>query len=423
MSSQFDQNPNFTRYESLLLRLNDLMARGDDEGDEGEKIREEMEHLFWRLSGPERARLGGLSADLYMLQDDEIFERFDGTQEELQAALQDSWQNKEWERLLALLRKGPEFLPQEAIAYLRFIAYKRLGHPDSALLFLRHAAQLDPQRASYKEMLLNQLTQMGRFDEAVALSDPLIEDATTPRHVLINAANVLSHRTEKMSEEEARSIHARVVDILERALDGVQVSLHLTPTLIAGAYGILGYSHEALGHLVDARSAYDEALSLKPDYGEAWAARGLLRLESDPVGALSDFEQATVHGTTAVSPYLHLARHYSLEGKYERSLELSRRMLRLTENPRIRAVALEWIAIAYSELGQPDDIVREAFELAVTYDPLNERIRYNFKQFQHRERSNSVTLDRKTPWQDVENYAFEEARSRQIGLATLMYAA
>src|SRR3712207_6236197 len=97
----------FMRYESLLLRWNDLTARGEDEGREGEWIQQEMRRLFSRLSAPERAYLGGLSADLYMLQEGQVYERFEGTEQELQQALQDAWIRRDWEMLLALLRKGP----------------------------------------------------------------------------------------------------------------------------------------------------------------------------------------------------------------------------------------------------------------------------------------------------------------------------
>lgn len=359
MRFPFERNPDFTRYESLLLRLNDLTARGEDMASESETIREEMDRLFRRLSAPERARLAGLSSDLYMLQDGEIYERFEGAPEALRDALLDSWIRRDWEMLLSLLRKGSGVLSPEAIAFFRFSAYDALGQPEAALSFLRHAARLNPREAVYVEMLLSHLLRMNRFDEAATQAEPLLEAPATPPHIRINAIYALARTAGKLSEKEARARHSRIVALLERLLDGVRPSLQLTPALIAGAYTLLGSSQESLGNPAAARSAYDRALRRKPDYVEAWTARGLLRLESDPPGALSDFEQAIALGTTSLSPYLHLVRHLLSVGNYKRSLEYSLRILDLTDDPRIREAALRWITLAYSHLHRPDDTVRE----------------------------------------------------------------
>lgn len=365
----FADNPDYVACENLLKQRERLLAEGLGDSQEADALRAAMEAVEPQLSREERTRLNGLSGDLAMLRGAEVFEPTapaERTPERLGRALRRAWVRREWETLLALLRRGPEFHSPDAIAFFRFAAYDALGHPDTALLFLRHAAQFNPGQARYGEMLLNQLTRLGRLDEAAAHAQTLIADASAPPHVRINAAHVLFRAARRRSEAEARTLHARLVPVLERALAEAQPSVDLPATLIAAAYVVLGSSQEALENSAGARAAYDRALERKPDYAEAWAARGLLRLESDPAGAMADFEQAIDWETESLAPYLHLAPHLLLEGNYERALDLALQILDRTEDSRIRDLALDWIILASSELERPDDTVRET-SIALAY--------------------------------------------------------
>ena len=92
-----------------------------------------------------------------MLQDDEIFDPTDladRTPERLGRALNEAVERGDWEAVLALLRKGPTFLPQHTIAFLRGSAYDALGHKDTAQLFFSHPARIDPQYHNLPALLL-----------------------------------------------------------------------------------------------------------------------------------------------------------------------------------------------------------------------------------------------------------------------------
>lgn len=49
----------FTQYMHLLKQLNDLMKAGKDEGEEGEKIRGQMDYCWNNMTPDERAKTRG----------------------------------------------------------------------------------------------------------------------------------------------------------------------------------------------------------------------------------------------------------------------------------------------------------------------------------------------------------------------------
>lgn len=142
MTAKFSDNPYYLEYEALLKQLHELMAAGKSDSNEAETIRDKMDSPWLNLSREEIQRLNGLSADLYMLQDDEVFEKYDGTQEQLRSDLGTAWERRDWARVLALLRKGPAHISPQGLASLRAQAYKALGHDDTARMFEDYAAQL-----------------------------------------------------------------------------------------------------------------------------------------------------------------------------------------------------------------------------------------------------------------------------------------
>src|SRR5579871_6740661 len=160
MKARFAENPNYVRSESLLKDLHRLIAEGKGDSDEADTLRDAMDIPWRTLSREEIDRLNGLSSDLYMLQNDEMYEQYDSSEwtedrlrYEIGTALKRRTQ-QDWERLLALLRKGPTFMPQDQIAWLRSSAYRALGHSDTALRFLDYAASLNPGKAEYRWMMM-----------------------------------------------------------------------------------------------------------------------------------------------------------------------------------------------------------------------------------------------------------------------------
>jgi len=178
--NKFADNPDYVLYEKLLIEVHRLIAAGKGNDDEADAVRDKMDAPEQKLSREESDRMGGLSADLYMLQNDEVYEPYEGTPEELRSRLNDAWDRGQYEAVLALLRKGTPFLTPARVAYLRGRCYAALGHLDTALLFLRYAAERDPERATYQVAVLDLLLKLHRADDALAEADSYLRTTAEP---------------------------------------------------------------------------------------------------------------------------------------------------------------------------------------------------------------------------------------------------
>src|SRR5207249_7484618 len=104
------------------------------------------------------------------------------------------------------------------------------------------------------------------------------------------------------------------VGMLEQAVLLAPASPALQPHGVASAYTVLGFGYELLRQPDEALNSYNEALKVEPNHSGAMAARGLLRLETDPSAALSDFARAVSLGVQMALPYLYLAHAAITQG-------------------------------------------------------------------------------------------------------------
>lgn len=151
----FADNPVYVEYETRLKELHRLIAEGKGDDEEADAVRDAMEPLYRRLTDAERERLANLSGDLYMLTGEEVYEPAtaeERSSSDAQMALEEAWERRDWEKVLALLRRGLTFLPIAPVAFLRAATHEGLGHIDTALLFLRYAACLPPAAGSTGKM-------------------------------------------------------------------------------------------------------------------------------------------------------------------------------------------------------------------------------------------------------------------------------
>ena len=145
-TTRFMENPDYIEAARLLLQLHQVMSEGKGNDEEADEIRDAMEAPWYRLTKAEVARLNVLSADLYMLADDDI--PLPGppeqrTREWLEPKLHQAVEAGDWDAFLALLRNGPDYITPGKLAHFRAIAYARLGHLDIALLFAEYAYRKD----------------------------------------------------------------------------------------------------------------------------------------------------------------------------------------------------------------------------------------------------------------------------------------
>jgi tetratricopeptide (TPR) repeat protein len=412
MEGHSKDNPHFRDYEHLVHRLHRLIAARKGDTDEAGAVRDEMEEAWRHLSAEELRRLDGLLGDLYMLQNDEVFEPVDGddtAHEALNVELQAAWRQERWEDVLRLLRKGPPAMPADEVAYLRANAYDQLGHVDAALLFMQYAASLKPDDATYQFSLMEMLRTAKRLDEAVALAGSWIDRRDLVPALVVQAASVLLPAAKERPVEQGRATYQRIIEGLQRAL---QVSSerwqeetmlgYLKEVTVLGNL-ILGTCYQALEEWSQARGAYEKALEVAPDDPRILTARGILRTKTDPPAAIADFEAAVERGAPVAAPYLFLAHDALIRHDFRRCLDLCNSVLSRPQRPRTAAAALQWAAIAQYELDFPPYVVRHNFLTALHLDPLNGQIRSNFEQFENSIRSGLATHARGVSWPAIQN--------------------
>ncbi len=198
MNHEFADNPKYVQCEVLLKEVHRLISEGKGDTDEADFIRDSMEEPEQGITPVEGARLRGLSADLYMLQDDDIYESYGGTQEDLRAALSEALRRLDYETILSLLRKGTPFLVPAQVAALRGRCYATLGHLETGLLFMRYAAEHEPEQAAHRlyvlmllmrlnrsQEVLSELVQINRTQEAMPEVEPYVWSLAEPLRVAV----------------------------------------------------------------------------------------------------------------------------------------------------------------------------------------------------------------------------------------------
>lgn len=143
----FDQ-ADYCEYVRLLARLHDLIADGDDEGAEGERLRDEMDSCSEHFSDEEIASLNGISADLYSFIEPAAMPRAktrQAQQDLLQAML--AAQSRDYVKALDLLRRNQAMIEPSLLSYMRGQIFADAGLEVLAHRFFEHASMLEPSNA------------------------------------------------------------------------------------------------------------------------------------------------------------------------------------------------------------------------------------------------------------------------------------
>ena len=79
-------------------------------------------------------------------------------QQQLNEAIE-ARQSREWDRALALLRRGREYSSLGLLSYLRVSIWLDAGNPDVAAVFYGHASESDPANANYRAIYMPALAE------------------------------------------------------------------------------------------------------------------------------------------------------------------------------------------------------------------------------------------------------------------------
>jgi hypothetical protein len=132
-------------YGRLLLRLHDLIAKGKGDDPEADAVRDDMDAPWHAMTEAEQERMGGLSEDLYALVESNprsvkmSAEERSNWGQEFGAA----FESGDWDRVLLLLRRRPEDVPTDHVAFFQAECWEHLGCPEIALRFMRSATRLN----------------------------------------------------------------------------------------------------------------------------------------------------------------------------------------------------------------------------------------------------------------------------------------
>jgi hypothetical protein len=149
---RFFDNPDFLAYIRMLRDLHGAIREGNDESEEGERIRDQMDGPGSRLSADEVAGAQGISADFYSLTDPPsgpIPARTAEVDDDLEEAGR-ARAAGDFHRALDLPRKRAEFLDPAALAFERGRIWREAGEHSIASLFLERAMELDPENPNYR---------------------------------------------------------------------------------------------------------------------------------------------------------------------------------------------------------------------------------------------------------------------------------
>lgn len=275
---QFIENPHFREYEDLLIQLHQLFREGKEDSAEAEALRERMEVAGSWLSPMEADRLGGLSGDLYMLANDETYEEVEGSEQALKLAeeLQSALERRQWDRVLALLRKRPSSAAPARVAELRAIAYHQLGHP-AAVEFARYAVSHDPRSYHGKFLLLDLLDALNSPDEAVAAASEFSVEGVKDAWWLVRYTALLLRQD---PDQGALRHWRKVRAYLDWVLHLPTAHTELTPGLRFFAILSLAIAHDRSGDKTSARQWVERFLALEPVNAEGRELQSMLRSET-----------------------------------------------------------------------------------------------------------------------------------------------
>jgi len=379
--SNFAENPIYVQHEEFVQNLHALIASGQGDSGEADAIRDEMDDTYLALSQDERDRLGGLSADLYMLTDEEIFE---------DSVISDPMRRKiyfeklvnagNWVDLLKILRQETPWVDYATRAWMRGNIYERLGHLQTSILFYKKAIQLNNKEWLFDLSLLGAYDKMQLASDAMELANRIVTECKSPDAVFYCAWII--HKN--APRDQIVNLMANLIPQLENIL------LH---TADNGLYNMsqIRIAHQSLSvcHLDtgDYRRAYDHwtsAMGMEVAaniYWHEYMVRGQLRLiMEDIVGAIEDFKNAVKLRAQHLFPYFYLAVIEYESENYTAALRYLNKAILVpdsTDGDALRACCWELKAIIMAILDVDRSKTRECFETAIDVDPQNSLIAEN----------------------------------------------
>ena len=371
MKTRFSDNSAYVVYERLLKELHRYLAAGQNDTPEVDAIHDQMDDLESRLSGEEIERLNGLSADLYMLDGDEILEPATLPTHQLGLSLQASYDQNNWNQVLRFLRMQNRPLSVDRVAYLRARAYDELGHLDTALVFMGYASEAKPDNENYEYFVISYLSRLNQSDKALQRAEQYIQFGNNSIDVRIQYAALLFMTAEGEEMEERTPILRRAIDVLSPLLQEARLDTNIPIAVLLLGFLTLGSCYEDLSRSDEALKAYSDALQIDPDNMDALTLRGILLAKSDWRTAISDLERVVENNSPNAAAYLYVAYDSLLLGEFARCIQICHKIQGMTDKADTLAAIWQWTAISQYHLDVPMITVIQNAQRASDFNPIN----------------------------------------------------
>jgi tetratricopeptide (TPR) repeat protein len=384
----FSTSPLYLQSIRGLLRLHALTLEGQDESAEAQAILDSLERPWYGLSEAEKKRIKGLSEDLYSISDSPklaIPSNPQATQKLIEAA--EARQQGEWDRALELLRRWGQYLEPALLSYQRGCVWHDAGDDSTASLFLRHAAEFEPDNTQYKGAYLIALERSNPAEAGSQAWEILNQNDAAPI-IVVRAGSILFKSTSSMDQADRTPILEQLIEVFSAAYHRMKIvevneSRRVeSPQVVVTLAFFLGACHDVLGDIQSAVRYFNIAVAMSPDDPNLLIARGVARYGVSPE-AVDDLSLAVQKGAKRIWPHFFLAHHNLVTAHFDECARNCERALDFEGPDEVKALLHEWLAISRAELGLPASMVRSAFEAAVRLAPDSDEIRANFEAFEH----------------------------------------
>ncbi len=400
-----------------LRELHQLTTAGRLDSPEADAVRDATDAPWNSLTEEEKKRIGGLSEDLYSITGAAQTATKD-VNPQAHARLVDILQARqrgEWDRALELLRRWGAYIEPSLLSYQRGVTWLHAGDKATAVIFLKHASDLNPDHEAYLIMYLNTLNKIAPSQARHRAEEILQNPDIFAPVVVANASNILFDRGDELSEAEWAQFVRKIIPILESTLSKIEGvgENNIDRSTFSMLCALLGFCHEFLGEDQTALGYYSKGLTASPMNDALLVARGMLLYGASP-RAIDDFQLAIRQESRLVWPYVFLAHHHIVTGQFEQCRLLCERSLEMRASDSVKSELAEWLAISQSELGFPADTVRGSFDAAIRHDPSNDRARRNYAAFEAATRPIQVGLYETRTRASVRASGLSDRRLRQV---------
>ena len=377
---------------ALLVDLQTAIC--EDNEDQADALRDALDIPLNQLSWEANEWLRGLSGDLDMLCDQEVFEPNELSEADYQRRLLAACQDIETapEKVLTLLRKKQDRVSADVVAYFRGRAYSLLGFHKVGAVFLRRAIELVPDQLRYKVVLLGILWSHGDLEQSQPLLAAIFDDESADPNIVLLAVAIMFHSMRSVSPVDRETLGR----LRQKAAKVLRPSAlpAMAPSVAGFGFIILGALSEMLNRQSEAYRNYSQACRLMPGDATPFLLRGRLLFKTNEQKAFPDFRHAVDSNVSDPFPYLILAREALKTGNYAEARILCLSAIKIG-GPLVQGQAYEFLAIAEARTHGFTDLADHYFQEARRLFPSDGNIQKNQETFeqarkQHRDNNSDA---------------------------------